>query len=119
MAWPSYGRLVLNSLGEKPQAAVRRSAMESGPVKQAQFMSRQLVARELTYRYTGDEYDQWKTWYRTQISRGAAWFDWVDPHDGATKQARIASGEYEATAESAGPGSPPAWLLSCTIETWE
>jgi hypothetical protein len=116
--WPSYGRL-LTPLKERPEPAVDRTQMEDGLAKQGQRDYRQLVGRELQYRYTNSEYRSWKTWFRDEISRGGAWFDWPDPFDGVTKKARIRRGRYEAESRNAGAGLPPDWVVTLTIETWD
>lgn len=118
-AWPNYGRLELPGYSEEPGSAVQRTVMESGPAKQLQVLSLQDIPRSVTYLYSAPEYGTWLTFYRTTINRGTDWFDWVDPRDGVTRQARIVEGKYKAEPYAEAPGAPLSWRVSCRLETLE
>ncbi|HHJ11889.1 MAG TPA: hypothetical protein ENK00_01810 [Chromatiales bacterium] len=121
--FPTYGRILLDDYGEEPSPATLRTDMESGPPKQVQVLSRVMVTRTVTVLYTNTEYKNFKTWFRDTVSRGADWFDFVDPVDGVTRQSRIVSSRqqppYQAKAVSQGEGSPLSWAVSMRIESWD
>ena len=78
-----------------------------------------MVMRPVTYRYTVSEYMQFRTWFRDEVSRGAAWFDWTDPVDDTLKQVRMVNGDYEAVPYKVSDGAPLDWLVSFSLESWE
>jgi hypothetical protein len=117
--FPNYGKLLLPGYGEDPESAVDRTQMESGPPKQAMVRSRVMVSRPVVMLFTASEYASFKTWFRTDVARGADWFDWTDPADGATRQARIVDGRYRANAFAESPGAPLSWEVAMVIETWD
>ena len=123
MAFPTYGKLLLAEYTEQPASAILRTEMESGPPKQAMIKSRVMVTRSLTYIYTASEFASFKVWVRDTISRGADWFDYVDPADGATKQGRLVVSQngspYSAKATTSAIGSVLSWEVSMQVETWE
>ncbi len=55
------------------------------------------------------------TWFNTDISRGAAWFDWTDPYDNVVKQARIKDGLLDPRPINK---TLTMWMVKFTIETW-
>jgi len=117
MAFPTYGKNLLAAYREQPAPLMRRTDMESGPSKQARIARRRLVPRSCSYQYTQAEYAQFKAWVD---SEGAVnWFDWIDPFDGSTKQARLQLGQYEARPVSAGAGRTLDWIVTLTLETYE
>jgi len=118
MTWPNYG-VLLAPLEEQPRSVILRTSMESGPAKQRRRVSLQSIDRPLKYQYTAAEYALWLVWYRTTINYGNDWFDWPDPRDGATKQARIISGDYQAKSHVKSRGAPVGWIVSLTLETLE
>lgn len=119
MAFPSIGKINLSSYTEKPESAVLRSEMESGPSKQALIKSRVMVPRSVTLLFDATEYATFKAWFKSaDCLSGANWFDWVDPIDGATKQARIKNGEYDPRPRSGNEGEQLKWSVSMIIETW-
>lgn len=120
MPFPSTGKLSLSGYSEKPESALLRSEMESGPAKQALIKSRVMVERSITLHYSFAEYAAFKAWFKsTDCNRGASWFDWLDPIDGATKQARLKNGDYDALPRSGGEGAVLEWDVSMIIETWD
>ncbi len=120
MAFPNGGELLLNGYGMRPASAVLRTAMESGPPKQAKIKSRVMVVRPVQYIYTETELQAFETWFSgTECNRGASWFDWTDPRDGAAKQVRIIKGEYGVLPHNESEGAPLKWIVSFNIENWE
>jgi len=120
MPFPSTGKLSLSGYSEKPESALLRSEMESGPAKQALIKSRVMVERGITLRYSFAEYTAFKTWFKSaDCNRGASWFDWTDPIDSTAKQARIKNGDYNAVPRNGGEGAPLEWDVSMIIETWD
>lgn len=116
-ALPDYAKIARNGFAVQRQSAVLRSEMESGPPKQAKILSRVLVTRSVVFMLDSlADYNSFLAWFRDDISRGAAWFSWTDPVDGAAKLARIVGGvlESEAPAEST-----RYWRVSCKLETWD
>lgn len=114
-----YGKLVLDGYGERPESAVLRTDMETGPPKQAMLRSRVMVKRNITMLYTKSEYQSFLTWFRDTTARGANFFFWTDPRDGVSKLARIINGEYEARSYVATEGADLSWEVSLQLETWE
>jgi len=113
--FPANLRQIAEDFGEKPESAVMRTEMESGPPKQRKRSSRQMVSRNVSYIAMGDsEYIGWKEWF-AQTGLGADWFRWLDPVDRQIKPARIVGGEYEAKVMT---WATKAWRISFTIETW-
>jgi hypothetical protein len=118
MPWPAYGKL-LAPLKEQPQKAAERTSMERGPAKQRRMVSLQPIHRTVKYQYTAAEFASWLTWYRTTINYGVDFFDWDDPRDGVTKQARIVGGAYSSESTTISPGAPLGWIVELTLETLE
>lgn len=118
-AFPAYGQLLLDGHGETPESALLRTDMEGGPPKQIKIKSRVMVARPVAYLFSATEYSQFKIWHRDTINRGADWFDWVEPVDGTTVQARIVGGAYTARAERGTPGAELTFRVDLTLESWD
>lgn len=114
-----YGKLLLRDYGEKPQTALLRTDMESGPPKQARVRSKQLVQRPVIIDYSNAEYATFKTWFSGTLSYGANWFFWTDPRDGVSKQVRIVNGDYEAKSYVTSEGDGLRWEVSLALESWE
>ena len=107
--------LLADGYGEEPGAGVERTPMSDGLVKQARTTARELVARPARFLIRSKaDYLAFYDWHETTIGR-AGWFDWTDPVDGLTKQARIVGGKvsYRAVRKNA-----ERWIASCSIETW-
>jgi len=118
-AFPTYGLFLFEGYAEQPQSGLKRTEMESGPAKQAVVRSRVMVHRPIKYRFNATDYASFKTFVKDTLIGGSDWFDWSDPVDGVTKQARIVSGEYQGRAVSIGEGVLPEWEVSFSLETWE
>lgn len=113
--FPSYAKL--HKYPVKPESAVLRTEMESGPAKQAKIKSRVLVPRDMTCSLDSKaDYLAFKTWIRIDIGQGSAWFDWADPEDGVTKPGRIVRGGVSYRALN---GALTLWEASFQLETWD
>lgn len=108
---PSYVCILLDGYTEAPDYGVLRSDME-GLAKQRPRWSKSITTRDcqLLVESNADKI-LFDTWVRTDLNYGAGWFDYADPLDGQTKQARIVGGRYEWTS----PGR--IWVAQCQIET--
>ena len=115
-AFPSYAVLLFAGFGEQPDSALLRTTTESGPPKQSLLMSRVMVKRQVTIQLnSAADYQSFMTFFKTTISYGASWFDWLDPVDNITKQARIVAGQIQSA-----PMRPnlSLWRVSFQLETW-
>lgn len=115
--FPTYAKLLHEGYRVARQPAVLRTEMESGPPKQARVRYRALVVRELKYALaTLTDYQNFITWFRTDVAHGADWFDWTDPVDATVKQARLVGGAIE---EEVPNKQMDVWVLKFRIETWD
>lgn len=115
---PSYVKISASSLSIKRQPAIIRTDMESGPPKQSKILSRVLVTRKVNFLFsTKTDYNNFITWFISDISRGADWFTWTDPVDSVSKLARIVGGVLES--ETPRSGNSNLWEISCSLETWD
>jgi hypothetical protein len=115
--WPSTARLRQPGFAIHRQPAVTRTEMESGPPKQLKTLGRTMVTRSAQAWFDSLEaYRDFIAWHRDSINRGADWFDWTDPVDGALKLARIAGGKFDSEEPQ---GSLQRWVISFSLETWD
>lgn len=115
-AFPTYARLLFNVYMHDRAPAVWRTDTELGVPKQAKRYSRVLIGRRVTCMLDKkSDYDAFIAWFNTTIHRGASWFEWVDPYDRVTKQARIRGGELK---ESAVRSTLDVWSVEFVLETW-
>jgi hypothetical protein len=113
--WPGYAQIA--SISEKPESALVRTQMESGPAKQTRMRSRQTVMRPVLVAIDSlADYTSFKAWIATTLRNGADWFDWSDPVDGIIKRARIVNGDYQGRPLG---NSLAYWEVSLTLETVE
>lgn len=120
MAFPTYGKLLLSNHSGDPESAILRSDFETGPAKQSKIKSRVPVRRTLVLQFTAAELASFEAWFRgAECNYGAGWFDWSDPRDDQTIQARIFEGKYTYQATSTGEGAPLAWLVTLQLEYLE
>lgn len=117
MAFPTYGKHLLKSFGEKPAPLVDRTQMEKGPAKQRRRVKRRPVARPCAYLYTLAEYAQFKTWVDTEGANST--FDWTDPLTGTTKLAQLVGGLYEAKARKGQNGGELEMVVTFELEVYE
>lgn len=116
-AFPAYAKIIFDGFMQDPQPAVSRTDMEDGPPKQFKRRSRVMVERPVTvFLNSKTDFDNFHTWFKTDINRGASWFDWVDPYDSATKQARIKGGKI---SEKPRRKALDLWAVAMIIETWD
>lgn len=114
--FPSYAVPLIEGYGERPEPAVERTEMESGPPKQMRVRSRALVTRPVKYLLASQaDYAAFMAWFRDTLGAGADWFDWTDPRDGVTKKARIVGGKLDARPTVK---TLARWIVSFELETW-
>lgn len=118
-AFPAIGQLLLNQYRERPRSVVERTAFEEGPPAQRQVATRRLIVRDVVYAFSGAEHEAFEAFFTGDIAHGADWFAWDDPKDGATKQARIVGGDYDAQPHAESPGGEAGWRVRMQLETWE
>lgn len=111
-AFPSYAKVLLGGFSQKSDFSVLRSEMDGGLAKQRPRRSKPIVTRAISILVTrlADQqaFDQWVA---VDLSGGTAWFDWVDPLDRKTKQARFVDGDITWSS----PGI--VWTAQAKIET--
>lgn len=117
--FPSIGRLLLPGYGETPDPGVERTEMENGFVKQAQVTAAGLVEIPIVYVFTSAEYETFRGFWGDTLRRGADWFQWVNPRDGATYDVRIVGGAYRAQAYTSADGAKLSWEVEMTLEHWD
>ena len=111
----SGGKLMTRELSETATSNILRTEMEGGYQKQAKKFSKSILTRNVVYLFTSAEYSAFKTWFYTTAANGSLFFNWTDPVDSVTKDARIVEGVYESR-----PVSPTLahWYVSFKIETY-
>ncbi len=120
MPFPTYGELSSQGAGGAPESAILRSQFESGPAKQTKIKSQVAVEKRLSILFTETELTNFEAWFRgAECNWGAAWFDWLDYRDGATKQARIVNGQYSYDVVKVGNGAEVKYSISLTLEVLE
>ncbi len=116
--FPTYAILLREGFKVQRASAVKRTEFEDGFSKQQRRWSRVLVARPVVYGFSSKtDYQNFITWFNTQINRGADWFDWTDPTSETAVQARIVGGLLEEEV----PFEPTLqkWSVKFTIEAWD
>ena len=114
--FPTVAKLLRQGYAEQPESGVSRTPMDDGMAVQLKTKTRVLVRRPVRYAIDSKaDYATFNAWFHTTINKGADWFDWVDPLDGATKAARIANGRIDAVPVNS---ALTRWTLSFQIETW-
>lgn len=110
--FPVYACVLLEGYKEKANYSVLRSEMDNGVPKQRPRRSLPMVTREVRVKLADKTAKaQFDTWVRTDLDGGTGWFDYIDPLDGATKQARIVSGDVSWSS----PGV--VWFADMKLET--
>lgn len=114
--FPIYATILYSGFSIKRETAIIRSDMESGPPKQAKVRSKPMVTRTVKiYLPTLANFQSFETWYSSDISEGALWFNFTDPVYGTSTLGRFVNGGYTATPMV---GGVAAWEVSAKIETW-
>ena len=103
-----------NNYSKLPQPVVLRTDMEAGPPKQRAFASMTYVQHSVTYLFSNTDYNGFLNWLYTTAAMGSIPFNWTDPTDNVTKDARIVKGQITA----AQPTSPKMdyWTVQFIIE---
>lgn len=110
--WPSYAKILLAGYSEESDYGVIRTEMDGGLAKQRARWTKAIVTREAQIKVdSASQKASFSDWMRVDLNGGAGWFDFRDPLDGVTKQARIVSGKVTWTS----PGV--IWVGQCKLET--
>ena len=113
--FPTYAKLLADGYAEQRDSALLRTEMEDGPPKQAKIKSRVMVTRPVKILIQSRaDYLNFVQWFATDLAEGSAWFDFVDPVSGTTKQARFVGGGLEASPQA----GLALWTIPLKIETW-
>lgn len=115
--FPTTGKLLFPGFAEQREPAALRTDTENGPPKQLMVRSRVMVTRPVTYLFAKADYTAFVAWVRDTTNNGVDWFDWTDPVDGVTKQARIVGGDISDAKPRQGHFSH--WTVTFKLETWE
>ena len=111
--FPTYMRLT--DIVEETDPRLMRTAMESGPIKQARFQSRAKRTRDVTYECDYTDFSSFVTWHNTSINQGADNFNWTDPLDNTVKVALMVAGRFRTR-----PYKPlNVMVITFQIETFE
>lgn len=110
--FPTYACVQLEGYQEKSDFLVLRSEMDSGVAKQRPRRSLPIVTRDVKVKVANKtEKTLFDTWVKNDIDGGTGWFDYIDPLDNVTKQARIINGEVNWSS----PGV--VWFAQMKLET--
>lgn len=109
--FPSYASVVMSGYSKRSDRGVLRTDMEGGIAKQRPRWTVPIETRAVTILVNSlADRQAFETWMESEISGGTGWFSWND-ETGATKQARIVSGDVTWTT----PGT--VWLGQASLET--
>jgi len=109
------GKLMTGQLSETHPSMLLRTTMENGIEKQTRRTTVKRTLRDVAYLFTAAEYEAFKTWFDETAKHGVLFFNWVDPIDNVTKDARIINGEYSTTPVTA---HLTGYYVSFQIETY-
>jgi hypothetical protein len=113
---PAYVKVVMDGYTQSPESVVSRTEMESGPPKQLLARSRPMIPRNVVFLIRSKEdYVAFLAWFRDEINYGVDWFDYTDPFDGVTKEARIVAGKIEPSLQKS---NFAMWKVGCVLESW-
>lgn len=110
--FPTYACILLADYSEETDYGVLRTEMDSGLARQRARWTKPIRTRTCQIKVSSiADKKSFDTWMLNDLSGGVAWFDYTDPLDGVTKQARIAGGKITWTS----PGK--MWLGAAELET--
>lgn len=114
--FPSYAQILFKDFSQKKESALLRTEMESGPPKQAKIKSMVMIVRNVKiYLSSKADFNSFETWYDSELSNGASWFDFIDPVSGSVIQARFRDGGYSSQPMTADMQN---WEITAQIESW-
>lgn len=116
ITFPTYLSFQSAGYNAEPVGNVYRSTMENGRIKQSRRSQKQRIVRNVTYLATAAQYETFKTWFRNDAAFGAKYFNWNDPEDEVTKDARIVDGLYNAVPLNT---RMHYYYINVQIETYE
>ncbi len=89
-AWPAYAVVEADGYEVVQDTDVRRTAFESGAVRQARRSTSALLVRIVRVHLDSDaDLARFRAWAARHAHR---WFAWRDPHDGVLRRARVRGG---------------------------
>lgn len=112
----SGGILTGTSFALEQESNVLRTEMTAGPAKQAKRLAKNRTIYNVNYFYTAAELIAFRSWFNNTASSGAAFFNWDDPTDDVTKDARIVNGSFQAAPAN---GLMKHYNVSMQIEVYE
>lgn len=113
MTWPTYAKIAIEGYSTSESAIAERTEMDRGVPKQRKTQSDVIVTVSMKLWFDSkSEAIDFRDWYYspTGASAGTAYFDWADPVDGVTYQAR-------AVANTLGPITPVSGALKYFTRT--
>jgi hypothetical protein len=109
---PNYACVLLEGYEESPDFGVLRSDMDNSVAKQRPRRSLPIVTRSVKIKVENkNEKALFDEWFKDDLNGGSGFFNYVDPLDGQTKQARFVSGVIRWTS----PGV--IWIAEAELET--
>ena len=113
-SWPDYAKIQAPDLGLGAPNDVGRTNFDDGAVRQGKIYTQPGLRRSLTALIDEGRLADFRTWAGSWAHR---YFDFNDPHDGATRQARVENGiagiAYRQIATRAGESR---WEITLTLE---
>lgn len=110
--FPTYACVLLEGYRETPNYNVLRTDMDVGVSKQRPRASLPIVTRSVRIKVENKTdkslFDQW---FKDDLNGGSGFFDYIDPLDSTTKQARFVGGQINWSS----PGK--IWIAEAQIET--
>jgi hypothetical protein len=114
--FPADIKILNEGYGMEQDSATKRSAQDSGAVKQIRIYNTAPVKTTIKAIASIDAFESFKTWFRKDISMGSYFFDLYDPQSNEVKKYRIYDGTYKATPIDG--SDPKVWVLSMTLESF-
>lgn len=109
---PSNVIVLIDGYEEQPDYNVLRSPMDNAIAKQRPRRTLPIVTRDVRlYVGTRAKKAEFEQWYKDDIYGGSGFFDYTDPIDNVTKQARFVDGAIRWSS----PGNQ--WFINAQIET--
>lgn len=113
-AFPSYACILLAEYTEETNYGVLRTEMDGGIARQRARWTKPIRTRQCQIKVSNvTDKKSFDSWMLNDLNGGVAWFDYTDPLDGVTKQARIVGGKVSWTS----PGV--VWFGQIELETLE
>lgn len=113
-AFPSYACILLADYTEETDYGVLRTEMDGGIARQRARWTKPIRRRKCQIKVSSiADKINFDSWVLDDLNGGVSWFDYTDPLDGLTKQARIVGGKLSWSS----PGV--VWFAQTELETLE